>query len=140
MLDTLILEYDEVNKAADKLLIDYASTSTTTINNYLLPRGRDEKKIYSFSNYLTKDLYDINDEYDYGINDEYDDDENREEDDDDDDNEADEKFSNGYIDAINYDQIEVGDSDWDIDDDDTESMYDMNLDERNQQTFTNEVG
>jgi hypothetical protein len=47
VLDVLLSEYDEVNQAADKLLIDYiASLSrTTTIKNRLLPLGRDENKI-----------------------------------------------------------------------------------------------
>ncbi|CAF3821790.1 unnamed protein product [Rotaria sp. Silwood1] len=137
-LDSLFVEYDEVNQAAEKLLIDYAATSssstttTSTKKNRLLPLGRDEKKIYPFLTSSTTNSYDSNDEYDYATNDEYD-----EEDD-----ETDKKFSTSStttsIDIINYDQIDAGDSDWDINNDDTESVFDVKIDDQNQQAFINE--
>ncbi|CAF1185816.1 unnamed protein product [Rotaria sordida] len=144
-LDTLFFEYDEVNHAAEKLLIDYAATSsstttttatttttTTTKKNRLLPLGRDENKIYPFSTSSTTNSYDNNDEYDYATNDEYD-----EEDD-----EMDKKSSTLSTttggDIINYDQIDAGDSDWDINNDDTESVFDIKIDNQNQQAFINE--
>ncbi|CAF4485856.1 unnamed protein product, partial [Rotaria sp. Silwood2] len=137
-LDTLFFEYDEVNQAAEKLLIDYTATSSTTPvtsttkKHRILPLGRDENKIYPFSTSSTTNSYDNNDEYDYATNDEYD-----EEDD-----ETDKKSSipptTTGIDIINYDQIDAGDSDWDINNDDTESVFDIKIDDQNQQAFINE--
>jgi hypothetical protein len=116
VLDVLLSEYDEVNQAADKLLIDYiASLSrTTTIKNRLLPLGRDENKIYPFST-TSSDQIDANNnnEYDYDKNDEDDDDEY----DDSDDDES--TTTTTEINNKNNDPIYVGDSDWDVDRDTT---------------------
>jgi hypothetical protein len=136
-LDMLFSEYDEVNQAAEKLLIDYAATISSTKKSRLLPLGRDEKKIYPFSISSTTNSYDdINNEYDYATNDEYDEEDN-------DDDLA--KKSTSTIsttstdgDSINYDQIEVGDSDWDIANDETEPTFDIKINDRNQQAFINE--
>jgi hypothetical protein len=35
--------------------------------------------------------------------------------------------------------VETGDSDWDINNDDTESTFDIKIDDQNQQAFINEV-
>jgi hypothetical protein len=137
-LDTLFSEYDEVNQAAEKLLINYAATSTpiTTKKNRLLPLGRDENKIYPFSiSSTTTNSYDDNNnnEYDYATNDEYD-----EEDDDQVDKKSTSTTTTTDVDIINYDQVEAGDSDWDITNDDTESTFDVKIDDQNQQAFINE--
>jgi hypothetical protein len=137
--DTLFSEYDEVNQAAEKLLIDYTATSST-IKTPRLPFGRDEKKIYPFatsSPSTTTNSYDNNNnnEYDYATNDEYDEDED----------EIDKKSTSTptttstEADLVNYDQVEAGDSDWDTTNDDTESTFDIKIDEQNQQAFINEV-
>ena len=133
-LDTLFTEYDEVNQAAEKLLIDYAATSSTsTRKNRLLPLGRDEKKIYPFSTSSTTSSYDTNNEYDYATNDEYD------EDDDEPDKKSTSSTTTTEADIINYDQVEAGDSDWDVNNDDVESTFDIKIDDQNQQAFINEV-
>ncbi|CAF3095507.1 unnamed protein product [Rotaria sp. Silwood2] len=137
-LDTLFFEYDEVNQAAEKLLIDYTATSSTTPvtsttkKNRILPLGRDENKIYPFSTSSTTNSYDNNDEYDYATNDEYD------EEDDETDKKSSTPLTTTGIDIINYDQIDAGDSDWDINNDDTESVFDIKIDDQNQQAFINE--
>lgn len=140
-LDTLFFEYDEVNQAAEKFLSDYLATSTTTRPTIttkkvrVLPLGRDENRIYPYSTSTMSNSYDNNDEYDYATSDEYD-----EEDD-----ESDKKSSTASttttnnVDMINYDQIEAGDSDWDITNDDTEAVFDIKVDDQNQQAFINEV-
>lgn len=141
VLDNLFTEYDEVNQAADRFITDFAATSSTTTStrkSRLLPLGRDEKKIYPFSTSSTYD--DTMNEYDYATNDEYDEDD------------ADEEFgkkssssttsttstttttATNDIDLINYDQLEVGDSDWDTNSDDLETTFD----DQNQQAFINE--
>ncbi|CAF1936170.1 unnamed protein product [Rotaria magnacalcarata] len=145
-LDTLFFEYDEVNQAAEKLLSDYSATPKTTLlptttktagttkKTRPLPLGRDENKIYPFSASPITNSYDNNDEYDYATNDEYDED----------DDGADKKSSTTStttttgLDIANYDQIEAGDSDWDINNDDTESVFDIKIDDQNQQAFINE--
>jgi hypothetical protein len=138
-IDALFTEYDEVNQAAEKLLIAYAATSTTssTKKTRLLPFGRDEKKIYPFSisSSTTNSYDDTNNEYDYATNDEYD-----EEDDDDQINKKSTSTTTTTTeaDAANYDQVETGDSDWDINNDDTESTFDIKIDDQNQQAFINE--
>jgi len=137
-IDNLFSEYDEVNQAAEKLLADYSATSTpVTKKPRLLPLGRDENKIYPFtisSTTTTTNSYDINNEYDYATNDEYDED---------DDDETEKKSSStstttAEVDAINYDQVEAGDSDWDINNDETEATFDIKIDDQNQQAFINE--
>ena len=63
-------EYEEVNRAAEKLLTEYdASLKTTTVRQ---PLGKDEKKIYPFSA-LSTDKTDDGDMDDFGddVNDEY---------------------------------------------------------------------
>lgn len=144
LLDTLFSEYDEANQAAEKLLADYSATSTTTIatsstkKTRILPLGRDEKKIYPFSISSTTNSYDeTNNEYDYATNDEYDED---------DEDEIDKKSTSTTTttttienDSINYDQVEAGDSDWDITNDETEATFDLKIDDQNQQAFINEV-
>jgi hypothetical protein len=116
-IDGLLSEYDEVNQAADKLLIDYiASLSrTTTIKNRLLPLGRDENKIYPFST-TSSDQIDANNnnEYDYDKNDEDDDDDEYDDSDDDESTTTTTEINNK-----NNDPIYVGDSDWDVDRDTT---------------------
>ncbi|CAF2986441.1 unnamed protein product [Rotaria sp. Silwood2] len=114
-IDTLLGEYVEVNKAAEKLLSDYMISSSTvmTNKNRILPLGRDEKKIYPFSSASSKkiDEKNTNDDY-YGASDEYDDDN----DDDDDDDDPDDDESTTKIETNNSnDQIDIGDSDWDVD-------------------------
>ena len=147
----LFAEFDEVNQAADKLLIAYAASSTTK-KARLLPLGRDEKKIYPTS---TASNDEVNNEYDYATNDEYDED---------DDDDAEIKSTSSTTtaatttsvasststdaDAVNYDQIDTGDSDWDTRPDETEaddesekaeSKFEITIDEPNQQAFINEV-
>ena len=101
--------------------------------------GRDEKKIYPFS--TTTNAYDdANNEYDYATNDEYDED---------DEDELDKKSTSTTAamttmtttteaDSVNYDQIEAGDSDWDVNNDETEATFDIQIDNQNQQAFINE--
>ena len=158
--DALFTEFDEVNQAADKLLIAYAatSTSTSTRKTRLLPLGRDEKKIYPFALTSTASNDDVNNEYDYATNDEYDED----------DDETDIKSSSSTAtkatatttlsttttteaDNVNYDQIDTGDSDWDtrtdeaeadeenVDSEKADSKFEITIDEQNQQAFINEV-
>lgn len=154
-INKLFSEYDEVNQAAIKLLKDYDITSTTTRQTRILPFGRDENKIYPFTirSTTTNKVYDdTNIEYDYATNDEYDeDDENV--------NDEKDKISTTVstttttttaasdLDGINYDQIETGDSDWDVntddidddnDDDNDVSSFDVKFDDQNQQAFINE--
>lgn len=150
-IDKLFLEYEEVNQAAEKLLKEYDSTSTTTRRTRILPFGRDENKIYPFtiSSTTNKAYDDTNLEYDYATNDEYDED---------DENGNDEKDKTSTTvstttkaasdsDGFNYDQIETGDSDWDVnidddkdddDDDNDASSFDVKFDDQNQQAFINE--
>jgi hypothetical protein len=151
-LDALLAEFDEVNQAADKLLVAYAATSTR-----IPALGRDEKKIYPFTLSSSTSTDETNSEYDYATNDEYD-----EDDDDDDDDAGDDlavKSSSttttttatsspmNDIDIVNYDQVDTGDSDWDTRNDDVEkidSTFDddndeITIDEQNQQAFINEV-
>ncbi|CAF1151760.1 unnamed protein product [Rotaria sordida] len=115
-IDSLLGEYDEVNKAAEKLLNDYMISSSTvmTNKNRILPLGRDEKRIYPFSSISTNKIDDknSNDDY-YGTNDDYDDDDG----DDDDDDENNNESTTTTIETNNSnDQIDIGDSDWDLDD------------------------
>ncbi|CAF0994896.1 unnamed protein product [Adineta ricciae] len=140
-VDTLFSEYDEVNQAADKLLTDYAATSTTTVATTkkirLLPFGRDEKKIYPFSmssTTTTTNSYDTDNdnEYDYASNDDYDVED-----------EGDDKTSTSTItttepEPINYDQVEPSESDWDNSNDESEATFDIKIDDQNQQAFINE--
>ena len=155
--DSLFAEFDEVNQAADRLVVAYLATSTTTLATTqkarILPLGRDAAKIYPFrttgsSSTSTTgpnvNIDDSNSEYDYATNDEYDED-------DDDDDETDLKSSSSTkptvsttsdIDVINYDQ---GESDWDTkndndDNDKNEVVFDdIAVDDINQQAFINEV-
>jgi len=126
-IDTLLSEYDEVNQAADKLLIDYmaslTTTTTTTIKTRLLPLGRDENKIYPFTTTSSNKIDD--NEYDYDKNDE--DDEDDYDDDDDDDNDESTTTIKTEINNKNNDQIYVGDSDWDVD---TDATFNVNTDEK----------
>ncbi|UJR22421.1 hypothetical protein I4U23_025481 [Adineta vaga] len=149
-IDTLFTEYDEVNQAADKLLSDYVATSTTTKTTTtttvattkkirLSPLGRDEKKIYPFSKSsstttTTTNSYDTDNdsEYDYASNDEYDVED-----------EGEDKSSTSTVttsepEPINYDQIEPGESDWDNSNDENEAIFDIKIDDQNQQAFINE--
>ena len=155
--DALFAEYDEVNQAAEKLLVSYAATSTVAAKIRLLPSlGRDEKRIYPFST-STVNSAETNNEYDYATNDEYDEEED----------EPERKSTSTRSptttaaaastttesEMINYDQVDTGDSDWDVqtdddgdDDDDsastnkdTDSTLDLKIDEQNQQAFINEV-
>ncbi|CAF1176250.1 unnamed protein product [Adineta steineri] len=148
-IDTLFTEYDEVNQAADKLLVAYSATSRTTITtsattttiktttkrNRLLLFGRDENKIYPFSissTTTTTNSYDNDNEYDYATNDEYD------EDDEGEDKTSTSTKTTTETDPINYDQIEASESDWDTINDDTEATFDLKIDDQNQQAFINE--
>lgn len=119
--DTLLSEYDEVNRAADKLLIDYiGSLSTTTIKNRILPLGRDEKKIYPFSvTTSSNQVVENNNEYDYDKNDDIDDDDYDEDEDDD---------STKTMLKTNNDQVVIGDSDWDVD---TDATFNNQIDSNN---------
>lgn len=135
--DKLFAEYEEVNQAAEKLLKDYdASSAATTRRTRILPFGRDENKIYPFTiTSTTPKLFDdTNIEYDYATNDEYDED---------DENAPTTTTAATAVsdsDGINYDQVETGDSDWDvnIDEDSDESSFDVKFDDQNQQAFINE--
>ena len=132
LLDNLFIEYDEVNQAAERFLVDYSATLSTK-KPRLLPLGRDEKKIYPFSS-TTNSYDDTMNEYDYATNDEYD------EDDTDDDlakkstSTSSTSSTTNDVDLVNYDQIEVGDSDWDTNNEEIDATFD----DQNQQAFINE--
>ncbi len=117
--DTLIDEYDEVNRAADKLVFNYivSLSTTTTVKNRLLPLGRDEKKIYPFSETSTNKINDDdnnNNEYNYDTDEEYDD------------NDDDENTTKTTT-INNNDQVDVGDSDWDLDAD-SDATFNVKID------------
>jgi len=101
---------------------------TTKMKSQLLPLGRDEKKIYPFaitpSNKIDENN---NNEYDY---DKTDDDDY--EDDDDDDDESTTKLNNNK----NIDQVDVGDSDWDVD---TDATFNIKIDSNNIEQTYNDI-
>jgi hypothetical protein len=131
--DSLLSEYDEVNRAAERLLIDYMASLTTTMKSRLSPLGRDEKKIYPFSvTALNKIDENNNNEYDY---DKTGDDDDDYEDDDDDDDESTikpTKINNNK----NNDQVIVGDSDWDVD---TDATFNLKIDSNNVEQTYNDI-
>ncbi|CAF1659896.1 unnamed protein product, partial [Adineta ricciae] len=113
-INELLLDYDEVNQAADKLVSTYMASLSTTSKPRILPLGRDEKKIYPFSkspsNKVTNDDNDANSEYNYDTEDDYDDDD-------------DDSATKG---TNNADPVEVGDSNWDVDVD-SDATFDVKL-------------
>ncbi|CAF3641826.1 unnamed protein product [Rotaria socialis] len=114
-IDSLLDEYEEVNKAAEKLLNDYITSPTAkSLKDRLSLLGRDEKKIYpSSKTQLNKvDEKVKNNDDDYSTSDEYDDDDG----DDDDDDDDDDTTTTTEATNINSDQVDVGDSDWDVND------------------------
>ncbi|CAF3600482.1 unnamed protein product [Rotaria sp. Silwood1] len=118
-IDTLLEEYVDVNKAAEKLLNDYMISSSTvmTNKNRILPLGRDEKKIYPYSTTSSNQIdekQNTNDDY-YSASDEYEDNDGDGDDDDDDDDKDDDSTTTTIETNNSNDQIDIGDSDWDVD-------------------------